>query len=214
MTELEHCATKTMRKVVNGEYLFRQNDETKELYIIKKGSVRIFKVDGNSEINLDTVGPGSVIGEIAIIDGGVRSASGIATMDTEVIVVSASEFRTVFKKMPEWFQKIALILVQRLREVNSKINQAFDGDRLNHVAAIMSLIAATDQCCKSNDGYEISSKFLENELVDILNLQPAEVVTILDKLEKQGIIRTGHSKITILFKNTIEKMAQTVFEKA
>lgn len=210
MAVQKNGTTKTIRNLVNGEYLFHQNDTTHELYIIKKGSVRIFKTNGNIEIDLDFVGPGAVIGEIAIIDGGVRSASGVATEETEVIVISASEFNTVFSKMPDWFKKIALILVQRLREVDTKIDQSDEIDKSNHAAALISLIAATDHCCKCIDGLEIGSKFLENELTDLMSIQPAEVIAILEKFQKQGIIRIGHLKTTILLKDTLEKMAQTV----
>ena len=45
----------------------------------KSGSVLIYKNEGNTRIELDTVGPGAVIGEIAPTeDGGIRSTSGVA----------------------------------------------------------------------------------------------------------------------------------------
>jgi CRP/FNR family transcriptional regulator len=205
MAENSENNSKNIRKFDKGEYLFQQNDTTQELYIVKKGSVRIFKIVNNTEIVLDTVGPGAVIGEIALIDRCVRSASAIAIEDTEVIAITATEFDSVFTKMPEWFKKIALILVQRLREVDSKINKSSDCDHTDHVAAIMSLLFATNQCIVTDEGYEISSKLLEDEIMDLFCLQPSETITILENLQKQGIIRIGHSKVTILQKDAIEK---------
>lgn len=205
MAENGENSSKNIRKFDKGEYLFHQNDTTQELFIVKKGSIRIFKIVNNNEIVLDTVGPGAVIGEIALIDHGVRSASGIAVENTEVIAICANEFNGVFTKMPEWFKKIALILVQRLREVDSKINKSLDCDHTDHVAAIISLLFATNQCIVTDEGYEISSKLLEDEIMDLFCLQPSETITILENLQKQGIIRVGHSKVTVLQKEVIEK---------
>jgi CRP-like cAMP-binding protein len=92
-----------------------------------------------------------------------------------------------------------------LREVDSKINKSSDCDHTDHVAAIMSLLFATNQCIVTDEGYEISSKLLEDEIMDLFCLQPSETITILENLQKQGIIRIGHSKVTILQKDAIEK---------
>ena len=205
MAENSDNTSKNIRKFVKGEYLFYQNDTTQELFIVKTGLIRIFKVENENEIELDTVGPGAVIGEIALIDRGVRSASAVALEDTEVVAITATEFDTVFTKMPEWFKKIALILVQRLREVDLKVNRSLDCDHTDHVAAIISLLLATNQCTVIGDCYEISSKRLEDEIMDLLRLQPSEIHAILENLQIQGVIRVGYSNVTVLQKDVIEK---------
>lgn len=212
MAENSENTSRNIRKFDKGEYLFHQNDTTQELFIVKKGSIRIFKIVNKTEIDLDTVGPGAVIGEIALIDRGVRSASGIAVEDSEVIAITATEFDGVFTKMPEWFKKIALILVQRLREVDSKINKSLDCDRTDHVAAIISLLFATNQCSITAEGYEISCKLLEDEIMDLFCMQPSEAMAILVELQKLGIIRVGHSKVTVLQKEIIEKKTLQILQ--
>jgi CRP-like cAMP-binding protein len=98
-----------------GELLFRENDDTQDFFIIKSGSVRVFKKQGQKEITLDILGPGMVAGEIASIDNVKRTASGVAISDTEVIMISRDIFSRIIEKIPDWFRKIAQILVQRLR---------------------------------------------------------------------------------------------------
>jgi len=201
---------KNVRLFKKGEYLFRQGDPTQVLFIVKTGSVRIFKIESNIEFELSTVGPGAVLGEITVIDRGLRSASGVAIEDTEVIAISAADFDVVFSKMPEWFRKIALILVQRLREVDLKIKKTADCGNEDKVCALLALLLAGDQCVKTDSGFELSSKYVEDEIMDLLMLQPTETIAVFDSLTRQNFIKQGYSKITILQRDAIEAKALKV----
>lgn len=194
-----------------GSFLFRQNDTSRDLFIIQEGFVRIFKTEGNVEIDLDSVGKGMVIGEIASIDGGVRTASGYALEDTDAIVIPAAEFQRVLASVPDYLKKIALILVQRLRAVDSKINRSIEGDRTAHVAAIISLVSYTQYCAPCLNGYEINLKFLENEIMDLLNIPLSEIAEILEKLQKKGFIIIEKTKCILSSKSDIDEMAGHLF---
>ena len=201
---------KNIRLFKKGEYLFHQGDPTQVLFIIKKGSVRIFKIESNIEFDLATVGQGAVLGEITVIDRGLRSASGVAIEDTEVIAISADDFDVVFSRMPEWFRKIALILVQRLREVDLKIKKTADCGNEDRVCALLALLLAGDQCVKTDSGFELSIKYVEDEIMDLLMLQPTEIIAVLDSLSRQSFIKQGYSKLTILQRDAIEAKALKV----
>jgi CRP/FNR family transcriptional regulator len=194
-----------------GSFLFRQNDTSQDLFIIKSGSVRIFKTEGNTEIDLDVVGNGMVVGEVASIDGGPRTASGYALEDTDVIVIPASEFQRILATVPDYLKKIALILVQRLRAVDTKINRSIEGDRTSHVAAIISLVSYTQHCVPGCNGYEISLKFLENEIMDLLNIPLSEIAEILEKLHEKGIIKIEKTKCILNSKSQVDDIAEHLF---
>jgi CRP/FNR family cyclic AMP-dependent transcriptional regulator len=56
------------RKVVKDNYLFREGDAPDAMYIIKTGGFAITKSKGNSEIVLAEIGPGAMVGEMALFD--------------------------------------------------------------------------------------------------------------------------------------------------
>lgn len=197
-----------------GSYLFRQNDTSQDLFIIQSGLVRIFKTEGNVEIDLDSVGSGMVVGEVASIDGGTRTASGYALEDTDVIVIPSSEFQRILASVPDYLKKIALILVQRLRSVDEKINRSIEGDRTSHVAAIISLLSYSEHCVPGNDGYEINLKFLENEILDLLNIPLSEIAELLEKLDKEGVIKIEKTKCILNSKSQIDAIAEHLFSAA
>jgi signal-transduction protein with cAMP-binding, CBS, and nucleotidyltransferase domain len=93
-------------RFIKGQHLFKQNEPSRDLFIIKSGSVLIYKNEGNTRIELDTVGPGAVIGEIAPTeDGGIRSTSGVAIEETETILIPAADFQAILARVPEYFSK-------------------------------------------------------------------------------------------------------------
>jgi CRP/FNR family cyclic AMP-dependent transcriptional regulator len=193
------------------DYLTRENDSSRELYIIKYGRVKIFKTEGGKKVELDVVGPGGIIGEVAAIDGGIRSASSIALETTEATVIDAAQFQAVMDTIPEWFRKIAKILVQRLREVDGRIHNTLDGDDLTHVAAVIALMLYAPKCQTSNSGYELQSKSVQDELVDLLHLQVADTDLALTALQKQGLLTVGRGKITIPDRRALEAFGDQTF---
>ncbi|MGB7568905.1 MAG: Crp/Fnr family transcriptional regulator, partial [Chitinivibrionales bacterium] len=184
---------------------------SQELFIIKKGAVRVFKTEGNVDIDLDIIGQGGVFGEIAAIDRGKRSASVMATEDAEAYVIPAEEFQKISRKIPDWFQKIATILVHRLREVDGKIDRNMNGVRTANVAAALMLISSSENCKIIEGRQEINQKFLENELMDMLSMKLSDVTESLNILAKQLIISLDKGRIIIVNKEKLEELGQTVF---
>ena len=208
MTDRIECVV----SLKTGEFLFRQDDMTHDLFILKKGSVRIFKMEGGVEIDLDTVGPGNVVGEVASIDGGPRTASGIALEPSEALMLPATEFKSILSSIPEWFRKIAMILVQRLREVDTRISRSIDGERTNHVAAIISLLAFTDQCTMCPDGFFIDLKTIEHLVIDLLDIPINDITDSIGRLQKQEYLRLDRTGVVLSGREVLDDLAEKVFQ--
>src|SRR5690348_3714743 len=75
-------------KLKKGQLLFSEGENSRAMYFLKSGMIRIFKKKGDSSIEIDTVHSGQVIGELAFLDGNPRSASGEALTDCELNEIS------------------------------------------------------------------------------------------------------------------------------
>ena len=82
-----------------------------ECFVIADGMARV--TIGGSKVG--EVGPGECVGEMALLDGGPRSATVIAESPMDVSVLSVSEFRSLLRASPAILGKIAISLAQRLR---------------------------------------------------------------------------------------------------
>ena len=124
LAELEQCMEK--RHVAAGDAIFSRGDAGDELFLIRRGAVRIvLPLSDRMSHHLGTFGRGAFFGEMAFLDGEVRSANAVAFVDTELYVLS----RRAFDKFAEDHKKLGLklmegiasVLASRLRYTNAEL---------------------------------------------------------------------------------------------
>ncbi len=100
-----------------GEKIFVAEDDGDCMFIVRKGTVEIRHY---GQV-LDRVGPGGIFGEIAIIDGGSRSATAIAAEDCEIAPISREGFLVMVQRRPEFALDVMRALARRIRGMNESI---------------------------------------------------------------------------------------------
>jgi SulP family sulfate permease len=97
-----------------GERIFARGDTGDEIFLIRRGAVRILlPINEKLTHHLGTFGRGAFFGEMAFLDGAVRSADAVAFSDVELYVLS----RQVFDKFAEEHKKVALALMEGIASV-------------------------------------------------------------------------------------------------
>jgi hypothetical protein len=105
------------RRIDPGKDLFKEGDPGDAVYLIVKGSVRVFTGgDGvRPERLLSELGAGACIGEMAVLDASPRSATVRALERTRTLRVPGEGFKRVMSERPEMSQAIVTELVKRMR---------------------------------------------------------------------------------------------------
>jgi SulP family sulfate permease len=112
LAALEQCMEKRSYNV--GEKIFKHGDIGDEIFLIRKGAVRIMlPISEKQSHHLGTFGRGSFFGEMAFLDGGARSADAVAFSDAELYVLS----RKTFDSLAEEHKKLAIGLMEGLASV-------------------------------------------------------------------------------------------------
>ncbi len=106
------------RKIEKDENLIKQGDFGDRLYVVKNGSFSIFMETEEGEVFLDNANDGDVLGEMALIKQGPRSATVRADKPSTVYTVDIREFYNNIYNIPVWFMDLIQGLVQRLRDTN------------------------------------------------------------------------------------------------
>ncbi len=97
-----------------GQKIFGRGDAGDELFIIRRGSVRIMlPISDKLSHHLGTFGRGAFFGEMGFLDGHERSADAVAFSDSELFVLS----RKSFNLMAEEHKKLALNLMEGVASV-------------------------------------------------------------------------------------------------
>lgn len=105
-----------------GSALFSEGEEGDGLYIVDKGLLKIVVRSSAGEERIVTIlGPGGIVGELALIDGLPRSASAIAMQDCEFRFVNRAAFATFTAMRPNFYRELVKILSIRLREADKEL---------------------------------------------------------------------------------------------
>lgn len=112
----------TERNLREGDVLFRAGDAGDGCYRIQKGLVKIVVASPRGEERiLSLLGPGAIVGELSMIDGGPRSASVVAVADCTLSFVSRPRFQKYSEADPELMGYLVKTLTRRLREADDAL---------------------------------------------------------------------------------------------
>jgi CRP-like cAMP-binding protein len=102
--------------------LFTAGDPGDGCYRVETGVLKVTVVSGEGkERILAILGPGALVGELAMIDAQPRSASVVAARDSDVSYISRRTFEAVAEAHPEVYRHIVSLLARRLRDTNSVV---------------------------------------------------------------------------------------------
>lgn len=122
-------ASKLFKKVERcynaGEVIFEQGSESDGIYSVKMGWVSVYKTkpspNGPVDIEIVKLGPGSMFGEMGMLDGTRRDASVRAVDYVECVVITQEMFENQMANLPPWVVNFIKILLSRLRTTNDKL---------------------------------------------------------------------------------------------
>jgi CRP/FNR family transcriptional regulator, cyclic AMP receptor protein len=100
-----------------GKQLTKQGSVGYECLIVVEGQAKVER----DEVLLTVLGPGDYVGELAMIDKGVRSATVTAVTELTAIVMGPREFTTALDKIPTLSRKLLAELAQRVRALDSRV---------------------------------------------------------------------------------------------
>lgn len=111
------------RTYAPNEYIFHQGDPGIGLYIIQEGQVLIsHKSENGFEHKFVQLGMGDFFGELALLDGELRSASALSLKESKLIVIFRPDLDEFIEKFPrkgiDILRGISQIITTRLRRVN------------------------------------------------------------------------------------------------
>jgi CRP-like cAMP-binding protein len=191
------------------EPLFEEGDQSKNMYFLKNGQVRIFKRKGEGSIEIETIRSGQIIGELAFLDGQARSASAEALTSCELIEISREALDAAFKTAPDWLSTLIKTITARLRNANNRIRVLesvttdYEVDKygnrskeytyltyselMKFVTAVL-LTASRYGKPLEGGGVEFSSALLERFASQVLQVPAAKVVSLTEIFKNLRIL--------------------------
>jgi CRP/FNR family cyclic AMP-dependent transcriptional regulator len=99
-------------EVPEGRVLIRQGEPGREFFVIVEGKARVSARGKTAK----TLGPGSGLGELSLLDQAPRSATVTAASDMHLLVLDSRSFSSLIAEVPSVAGKIFRVMAERLRE--------------------------------------------------------------------------------------------------
>lgn len=171
-----------------GEILSGLGSTTRDLFILQKGRVGVYKETSEGEVELEVIEKGGLIGEMYLIGGFPQAEKVKAIDDVEATVITQQEFQYVFKFIPLWFQCIIKVVVNRIHAASKRADQSSLRDKTQGLVSLILLLLPVHKK-GSADNITIDYDLIISEGFFISRLRKKETQKILEKLSKKGILQ-------------------------
>lgn len=201
----------TTRSYRTGESVFMKGDEGDAMMAVLAGRVRIcaYSADGR-EVVLNVINPGEVFGEIALIDGGERTADAFAMETTELLVLLRRDFLPFLERNPTVCIKLLEMMCRRLRETSAQLEDFnFLDLRARLAKRLLSLADRYGQ--ETEKGTEIGVRLPQHLLASMIGTSREAVNKQLRAWEGEGLIDVQRGSVTLLERDGLEEIVDDSF---
>jgi CRP/FNR family cyclic AMP-dependent transcriptional regulator len=185
----KHC---TLKK---GTPIFSKGDPPTSLFAVISGTVKISisSPDGRNAI-LNLIGPGEIFGEMALLDGQVRSADATANTNCEMFTIDRREFVPFVRSQPTLAMKFIELLCARLRWTSDQVEQVILQNLPGRLAS--ALLRLTERR-KSDEG-ERTIAVTQQEISEMVGMTRESINKQLRAWAARGWVRLEHGAIVVL----------------
>src|SRR5204862_953365 len=190
-----------------GTRVFHEGDHSDACYIVRAGSFRVTREhsDGRA-ITLATLGAGDIFGELAMLDGEVRSASVEALADGELLALPAGEGRALLARHPDITVKLIAALVRRLRTANERISRQSFQTVPSRVAGVLSQLVVEEAPrpgeesgpTENDEEVGVTIRMNQADLAQLAGTSRESVSRFLADLERAGVVSVGRGRVTVV----------------
>lgn len=190
------------RSFQRGSLMFIEGESSTEMFIIRSGLVRILKQEGENTIELAQLGPGSVLGELSLLDHQPRSATAQVVEDTNVTVIDEELFTKTLQSIPGWLENMIQLVVKRLRDTMKKTGDDIVVKSISGVIRIIMLFRE-NMSAEGKSEEVLYTAAVKDKVYAIIGIGGGELEKILLHLILKEMVRlkkddTGREYIEIL----------------
>ena len=188
------------RPMAAGERLFQRGDLGTAMLVVMTGEVRIVlpSLDGREQV-LRIVQAGEVFGEMAVLDGGRRSADAVAQTNGRLLQLDRRDLMAQMHATPELALTILGVLSERLRATSWLLEAMLFHDAGARLATI--LLAMT----QGQAGRRVD--ITQSALGDRIGTTRETVNRRLRELQNDGVLALESGRITVLDPAALRRLA-------
>jgi CRP/FNR family transcriptional regulator, cyclic AMP receptor protein len=190
------------KRVPQGAIIFSKGDTGTNLFAVRTGTVRISSPSGQEKSAvLNLIHAGEVFGEIALLDGGERTADAFAVTDCDLIIIDRRSFLPLVRSQPDVALKLIELLCSRLRRTSEQVENVLFMDLPSRLARTLLRLANDDE---AKDQHPPIVSITQLELSQIIGMSRESTNKQLREWEKCGWLRLRRRGIQLLAEDMLQ----------
>ncbi|MEF2230056.1 MAG: cyclic nucleotide-binding domain-containing protein [Pseudodesulfovibrio sp.] len=188
-------STQNVKTFYKGQIIYKEGQSGTVAYMVKKGSVNIFRTAGGRKTVLDRLGKGEIFGEMGALSGRPRANSAEAAEFCEVMVLTEQIIQTLLSRCPKTIQHLTRILIKRLRKAADTTQPKTHRSSFLSICRIMEMAyrchtSLSPAEAKKVPGHRqgMAASELAKQIKNILLVSQLEIDNTIDQLAKLKII--------------------------
>ena len=180
------------------EVLFHEHDAADDAYAIDHGWMSISKHDAQDhELVLANLSQGELFGELALLEGGERSATATAITSTELIVIEKAKLLEETKKDPAQLLELLQYFAKRVRETDEFLMVHSFAPQTSRVKYALRLLWESAQPDRKSPGVRVAKVGVDTIAMHS-QIRESEVLAVLEIEKMDGRIEYGKKFVRFL----------------
>jgi CRP/FNR family transcriptional regulator, cyclic AMP receptor protein len=189
--------------------IFQKGDTGRSLYVIERGRVKIAasSVHGR-EVALNLLGPGEIFGEIALVDGGPRTADAIACDPARLLALERRELIPFLEASPDATLRMLVALARRVRWVSDTFE---DAAFLSLPTRLAKRLIFLDRHfgLSGSAGRRLTVSLPQRELANHLNVTRETINRLLQEWRDEGLITIDRGVFVLKNMERLARIAES-----
>lgn len=181
-------------------YLFFQGDSADALYIVWMGRVKLIRhTDNGRDVVLEVLGPGQLLGEMAVLDGRPYSMTAQAVEDVAVVAVAKRDFFSLLERYSKVSLAVISELSRRLR-LSSEMVRSLAVDRVDQRIArtLLRLAELAGRPHPSRPGaILVDMPLTRQDIAEMTGTTVETAIRTMSRFRRQGLISTIRGRVLI-----------------
>ncbi len=198
-----------MKEVKKGDILYLQGSSDKNIYILKKGAVKITKLTPKGkEIILDICKGGTIFGEMTYVEPVERDESAEVIEDGLLCIMKKEDFDRMLQMVPGLSIRLTKMIGLRRWKIENKILDLLYSTVEQRLARTL-LNLLDDFGVPHEKGYMIKLKLKHSDYADLIASTRETVTATLNRLKKEDIIDFDGKYIVVKSMDELRRIAET-----
>lgn len=197
------------RSIEEGGFFFFQGDTAEYLYILTSGQVKLMQSNSNGQqVNLRTIYPWQMFGALGVVRAeAAYPANAQALEDSSALAVGSQFLRSMLETRPYFSFGLMKLMTSYIQEMQARYRELAT-ERVEQRVANALIRLAGQTGVRAEKEAVIVLSFSRQDVAEMTGTTLYTVSRLLSEWERQGIIKTGRGKISIVKAHNLVRIAE------